>query len=99
MWHPRLTIRGGWGQCYGSGRNARGGRLARRPGWAGPGPLGWGELRDAEGEGGVSYGAGRGGRGELRELEGEGEAVQGVGAEVVFAVGGEGGDDRGDQVA
>src|SRR4029077_12390895 len=38
------------------------------------------------------------GRRVLREGEGEGDAVQGVSAEVVFAGGGEGGDDRGDQV-
>ena len=37
--------------------------------------------------------------GELREGEGEGDAVQSVRADVVFAVGGEGGDRRGDQVA
>src|SRR5215475_8006958 len=42
---------------------------------------------------------GSGERGVLREGEGQGDAVQGVGAEVVFAVGGEGGNDRGDQVA
>ena len=38
------------------------------------------------------------GRGPSGEVEGEAEAVHGVRAQVVFAVGREGGDDPGDQV-